>query len=83
MDPVKVTRSALQNGASVACLLLTTEAMVADLPEKKKGGDDHHHGVVAGHLLEARCRGRPGPAVSVSWRPGRSLPGTTGPGPPR
>jgi chaperonin GroEL len=45
IDPVKVTRSALQNGASVACLLLTTEAMVADIPEKKKpgGGDPHHH----------------------------------------
>ena len=44
IDPVKVTRSALQNGASVACLLLTTESMIADIPEKKKaGGDDHHH----------------------------------------
>ena len=43
IDPVKVTRSALQNGASVACLLLTTEAMIADIPEKKKGGDDHQH----------------------------------------
>src|SRR5437660_324981 len=36
VDPVKVTRSALQNGASVACLLLTTESLVADIPEKKK-----------------------------------------------
>lgn len=43
IDPVKVTRSALQNGASVACLLLTTESMIADIPEKNKGGDDHHH----------------------------------------
>lgn len=43
IDPVKVTRSALQNGASVAALLLTTEAMVADIPEKKKAGGDHHH----------------------------------------
>jgi chaperonin GroEL len=44
VDPLKVTRTALQNGASVACLLLTTESMVADLPEKKeKGGDPHHH----------------------------------------
>jgi chaperonin GroEL len=43
IDPVKVTRSAVQNGASVACLLLTTEAMVADIPEPKKAGDDHHH----------------------------------------
>ncbi len=46
VDPVKVTRSALQHGASVACLLLTTESLIADLPEKKKaGGHDHHdHG---------------------------------------
>jgi chaperonin GroEL len=43
VDPVKVTRSALQNGASVACLLLTTESLVADLPEKKKEGGDHQH----------------------------------------
>ena len=42
IDPVKVTRSALQNGASVACLLLTTECMVADIPEPKKPGGDHH-----------------------------------------
>jgi chaperonin GroEL len=38
IDPTKVVRSALQNAASVASLLLTTEAMVADKPEKKKGG---------------------------------------------
>jgi chaperonin GroEL len=38
IDPTKVVRSALQNAASVAALLLTTEAMVADKPEKKKGG---------------------------------------------
>jgi chaperonin GroEL len=42
VDPVKVTRSALQNGASVACLLLTTESLVADIPEKKSAGGDHH-----------------------------------------
>ncbi|MCS6852431.1 MAG: chaperonin GroEL [Gemmataceae bacterium] len=47
VDPVKVTRSALQNGASVACLLLTTESLVADIPEKKKKDDHHddHHGM--------------------------------------
>jgi chaperonin GroEL len=39
IDPAKVTRTALQNAASVASLLLTTEAMVADAPKKKsKGG---------------------------------------------
>jgi chaperonin GroEL len=36
VDPTKVTRSALQNAASVAALLLTTESVVADLPEKEK-----------------------------------------------
>jgi chaperonin GroEL len=38
IDPTKVTRFALQNAASVAGLLLTTEAMVAEKPEKKKAG---------------------------------------------
>ena len=36
VDPTKVTRLALQNAASVAGLLLTTEAMVAEKPEKRK-----------------------------------------------
>lgn len=36
IDPVKVTRTALENAASVAMLLLTTEAVVSDLPEKKE-----------------------------------------------
>ncbi|MBW6425970.1 chaperonin GroEL [Rhizobium sp. XQZ8] len=38
VDPVKVVRSALQNAASVAGLLVTTEAMIADLPKKDAGG---------------------------------------------
>jgi chaperonin GroEL len=37
IDPTKVERTALQNAASVASLLLTTEAMIADRPPKKKG----------------------------------------------
>jgi chaperonin GroEL len=36
VDPTKVVRTALQNAASVAGLLLTTEAMVAEKPEEKK-----------------------------------------------
>ena len=40
LDPTKVTRLALQNAASVAGLLLTTEVMVAEAPED----DDHKHG---------------------------------------
>jgi len=47
---VKVTRSALQNAASVAALLLTTESLVADIPEKGKKDDHHddHHGMGGG-----------------------------------
>jgi chaperonin GroEL len=41
IDPTKVVRTALQNAASVASLLLTTEAMVAEKPEEKNG---HGHG---------------------------------------
>jgi chaperonin GroEL len=36
IDPTKVTRSALQNAASIAALMITTEALVADKPEEKK-----------------------------------------------
>src|SRR6266540_4228408 len=36
IDPAKVTRSALENGASVAAMILTTEALITDLPEKEK-----------------------------------------------
>jgi chaperonin GroEL len=38
IDPTKVVRTALQNAASVASLLLTTEVMVAEKPEEKGGG---------------------------------------------
>ena len=48
IDPTKVTRCALQNAASVAGLMLTTEVMVTDIPEEKKepampGGGGHMH----------------------------------------
>jgi chaperonin GroEL len=36
IDPTKVTRSALQNAASIAGLMITTEVMVSDLPEQEK-----------------------------------------------
>ena len=47
VDPTKVTRTALQNAASIAGLLLTTECMITDLPEKDKapaGGGGHGGG---------------------------------------
>ena len=36
IDPTKVTRSALQNAASIAALMLTTEALIHEMPEKEK-----------------------------------------------
>src|SRR5207302_7851136 len=44
IDPTKVARTALQNASSVAGLMLTTDAMVAELVEEKKGGG-HGHGM--------------------------------------
>jgi len=45
IDPAKVTRSALQNASSISALMLTTEAMIAEIPEKKQapaGGPGGH-----------------------------------------
>jgi chaperonin GroEL len=47
IDPVKVTRSALENATSVAMLLLTTEAVVAEIPEKKS---DNTKGAMDGNM---------------------------------
>jgi chaperonin GroEL len=51
VDPKKVTRSALQNAASIAGLLLTTECLITDIPEKDKpapGGGGHGGGDMGG-----------------------------------
>ena len=51
VDPKKVTRSALQNAASIAGLLLTTECLITELPEKEKpapGGGGHGPGGMGG-----------------------------------
>ena len=48
VDPAKVTRSALQNAASIAGLLLTTDCMVTDLPEKKESCGCGGHGGAPG-----------------------------------
>ena len=49
VDPKKVTRSALQNAASIAGLLLTTECLITEIPEKEKapapGGGGHGGGM--------------------------------------
>jgi chaperonin GroEL len=44
IDPVKVTRSALQNAASIASLLLTTETLVVEKPADDEGDSGHSHG---------------------------------------
>jgi chaperonin GroEL len=49
VDPTKVTRTALQNAASVAGLLLTTECLICDMPEEKsEAGGGHDHGGMGG-----------------------------------
>jgi chaperonin GroEL len=49
IDPTKVTRTALQNAASIAGLMLTTEAMIAEIPEKKEApAGGHNHGGMDG-----------------------------------
>ncbi|MGQ0614733.1 MAG: chaperonin GroEL [Planctomycetaceae bacterium] len=48
VDPTKVTRAAIQNAASVATMLLSTEALITDLPKKEEedaGGHGHDHGM--------------------------------------
>ncbi|MDX6362795.1 MAG: chaperonin GroEL, partial [Streptomyces sp.] len=44
IDPVKVTRSALENAASIASLLLTTETLVVEKPADDEGEAGHSHG---------------------------------------
>jgi chaperonin GroEL len=50
LDPTKVTRAALQNAASIAGLILTTDAMVAESPKEESGGGmgGHNHGGMGG-----------------------------------
>ena len=48
VDPVKVTRSALQNAASVAAMVLTTESLVADKPEPEKPAPAMDPGAMGG-----------------------------------
>ncbi len=48
VEPAKVTRSALENAASIAALFLTTEAVVADKPEKTPAGGGDPTGGMGG-----------------------------------
>jgi chaperonin GroEL len=49
IDPVKVARSAVENAASIAGMLLTTEALVTEKPEKEAEANGHGHGHGHGH----------------------------------
>ena len=48
IDPTMVTRTALQNAASISSLLLTTEALVTEVPEDKKDLPPAPHGDMGG-----------------------------------
>ena len=80
IDPAKVVRTALQNASSIASLLLTTEAMITEIPEKKEpaapGGGPGRHGR---DVLRPACRLWPVAMGSAArqQRPGRTsvLPG--------
>ena len=48
IDPTKVTRIALENAASIAAMILTTECVVNDKPEPEGAGGGHHHGGMPG-----------------------------------
>jgi len=51
IDPAKVTRSAMQNASSISALMLTTEALICEIPEKKPaGGGGGEHGPGGGHM---------------------------------
>jgi chaperonin GroEL len=72
IDPTKVVRTALQDAASVAGLLITTEAMVADLPTPPPpplpGHDHDHHGGDMEFRSIARAQGHRAAGVSICAR---------------
>ena len=88
IDPAKVTRSALQNAASIAALFLTTEAVVADKPEKVGGSGrrpDGWHGLLS-PLTPVRLNAQNGPSFgrgSFCVRGRRMLSGTGSSSPAR
>ena len=50
IDPTKVTRIALENAASIAGMILTTECVINDIPEENAGGAGHMHGGMPGGM---------------------------------
>ncbi len=73
LDPCKVTRTALQNAASIAGLILTTDCMVARLPAKERPGRAGRSGVL---VRPFRALGRPASRDESAFEPAhhRSLP---------
>ena len=61
IDPAKVVKTALQNAASVASLLLTTESLITEIPtEEEEGGDHHHDHGMGGDMGMGGMGGMPG-----------------------
>jgi chaperonin GroEL len=50
IDPAKVARTALQNASSIAGLMLTTEALIAEIPEEEKAAVTPHGGGMGGGM---------------------------------
>ena len=77
IDPTKVVRAALQNAASVASLMLTTEALIAERPKKKAagGGGGGGHGGARRHGRHGRRRRLLGRSSSEARRDTRARAG--------
>ena len=77
IDPAKVVKTALQNAASVASLLLTTESLVAEIPvEEEEGGGDHHHDHgMGGDMGMGGMGGMPGMGGGMPGMGGMGMPG--------
>ncbi len=69
IDPAKVVRTALQNAASVACLLLTTSSLITEIPaeEEPDAGDHHDHGGMGGGMGGMGGMGMGGMGAWVAW----------------
>ena len=95
IDPAKVTRSAIENAASIAGMILTTEALITEVPEKSAAAAAADAGVLGsswlqerprlyrgvGPFLMSRATFRPSTICAVA-RPGRSWPRTPSSCPP-
>ena len=74
IDAAKVTRSALQNAASIAALFLTTEAVVADKPEKEAAGMPGAAATWTSESIRLPNSNEPGPSARARSRLNRPIP---------